>query len=53
MKKCSICGKQYEGRGNNAQPINKGLCCDQCNSTVVIPTRKAEIIMRMGGKRNG
>lgn len=38
-KICSICGKKYEGYGNNAQPINDGRCCDYCNSTVVIPTR--------------
>lgn len=38
-KKCSICGKRYEGYGNNAQPVNEGRCCDYCNANVVIPTR--------------
>ncbi len=33
---CSICFKPYEGYGNNAEPINKGRCCDQCNDLVVI-----------------
>lgn len=39
MKKCSICGKNYKGYGNNAQPINNGECCDKCNLNVVVPTR--------------
>ena len=36
---CSICGKPYTGYGNNAQPINDGRCCDECNAKVVIPKR--------------
>lgn len=36
---CSICGKKYEGFGNNAQPINKGRCCNDCNRDFVIPMR--------------
>ena len=32
---CSICGTRYQGYGNNAQPINKGRCCDDCNSLVI------------------
>lgn len=39
---CSICGKEYQGYGNNAQPVNKGRCCDYCNCTVVIPRRIQE-----------
>lgn len=42
MKKqyCSICGQaMLEEFGNNAQPINDGICCDNCNYTVVIPAR--------------
>ncbi|MCI9015927.1 MAG: hypothetical protein HFJ53_02005 [Clostridia bacterium] len=39
MPICSICGKHYEGYGNNAQPVNDGRCCDYCNSTIVIPRR--------------
>lgn len=27
--------------GNNAEPINDGRCCDECNATVVIPARIA------------
>lgn len=36
---CSICGKEYTHWGNNAQPINDGRCCDECNSTRVVPER--------------
>jgi hypothetical protein len=42
--KCSICGNEIENKngwdkGNNAEPVNDGRCCDVCNWTVVIPTR--------------
>ena len=37
--RCSICGKTFYGYGNNAQPINNGRCCDDCNSYYVIPER--------------
>ena len=39
VKFCSICGFPYTGWGNNALPINKGRCCDDCNSLHVIPVR--------------
>jgi len=42
---CSICHypipvqpSGWRG-GNNAQPVNDGRCCDDCNAHVVIPTR--------------
>ena len=34
--KCSICNEKIEGFGNNAQPINDGICCDGCNTLVII-----------------
>mgnify|MGYP006306835477 CR=1 FL=1 len=37
--KCSICGNEYYGYGNNAHPINDGMCCDGCNIDKVIPAR--------------
>ena len=43
-EKCSICGKGYDGYGNNAEPVNSGRCCDDCNATQVIPAR----ILAMG-----
>lgn len=36
---CSICGKEFEGYGNNAYPVNSGRCCDECNTSVVVPRR--------------
>lgn len=49
-KECSICGKQFMEYGNNARPVNDGICCDECNYTVVIPTRMGLIAQ---GRRNG
>ena len=49
-RRCSICDGHieplrndkgdvvWEG-GNNAQPINDGRCCSECNSTVVLAAR--------------
>lgn len=43
--KCSICNEEIKpdisgwDKGNNAQPINNGRCCNKCNSEVVIPER--------------
>lgn len=47
---CSICRKPIEveaatgwAEGHNAQPVNNGRCCSDCNATVVIPARLARI----------
>ena len=37
--KCSICGCEITGYPNNAQPINDGQCCSDCNISIVIPKR--------------
>ena len=37
--KCVICGKEYDGFGNNAEPVKKGRCCDECNARKVLPAR--------------
>jgi hypothetical protein len=42
LKKCSICGEEYWGYGNNAEPINSGRCCDECNAEVVISRFKKQ-----------
>jgi DNA-directed RNA polymerase subunit RPC12/RpoP len=35
--KCSICGKEMSSKNShNAEPINKGRCCDECNIKVII-----------------
>jgi len=51
--RCSICNshikplKDEEGKvvwehGNNAEPVNSGRCCDDCNWKVVIPARLSD-----------
>jgi hypothetical protein len=36
VKKCVICGKKFEGYGNNPWPLsNKGYCCNECNNKVI------------------
>lgn len=37
--RCVICGKEFDGYGNNAEPIKDGICCDKCNQEKVIPAR--------------
>ena len=37
---CCICGKEFEGYGNNPYPVAEdGVCCDDCNMNKVIPAR--------------
>ena len=41
---CSICEGPIEkvqdwDLGNNAEPVNRGRCCNKCNEKVVIPLR--------------
>lgn len=36
---CCICQREYEGYGNNAEPVAAGRCCDACNMSVVVPAR--------------
>jgi hypothetical protein len=55
---CSICkgeiekqidsntGKVFWDQGNNAEPVNDGRCCGECNMTVVIPARLGLIIKK-------
>lgn len=39
--KCCICFKEFEGYGNNPEPVlKKGRCCDECNAKWVIPIRE-------------
>ena len=40
---CCICGKDYLGYGNNAEPYKKGRCCDKCNKQFVIPARLKDL----------
>jgi hypothetical protein len=38
-KICSICDEPFTEYGNNAEPVNSGRCCDDCNWEVVLPAR--------------
>lgn len=49
--KCSICGKEIKGYGNNAFPVGSGHCCDECNGKVVIPYRL--FLGSAGSKKQG
>lgn len=50
-KICCICGKEFEGWGNNPYPLkDEGECCDDCNFKYVIPARI--INMNKGGHTN-
>lgn len=46
---CCICGKEFEGWGNNPWPIGwdvyseEDRCCDECNIKRVIPARIANL----------
>lgn len=53
MPKCSICGKHYEGYGNNARPVNNGRCCNYCNATVVVPKRIEDYYNGKENNNNG
>ena len=43
MPVCKLCGSSYLGRGNVCAPLGDSgdMCCDQCNTTLVIPARVA------------
>ena len=36
--------KNYNEDSNNAEPVNSGRCCNNCNEEVVIPHRIAEVL---------
>lgn len=36
---CNLCGCEYYGFGNNAQPVIDGRCCDKCNERFVLLDR--------------
>jgi|TARA_R110000823_G_scaffold286005_1_gene404407 hypothetical protein len=46
LKECVICGILFSEWGNNAMPLRKGQCCNNCNETYVIPLRLDRIYGR-------
>lgn len=45
---CSICGKEFTEFGNDAWPVNDGICCDECNMNVVVPRRLSDYYKHEG-----
>ena len=54
IEKCVICngdiehlrnhdGEVYWTKGNNAEPVEEGQCCNACNSNVVLPARLEQL----------
>ena len=38
--KCCICGRTFYGWGNRPAPVmDEGVCCDDCNTNVVLKER--------------
>ena len=54
MKKyrCVLCGLEFQGYGNNADPVKKGKCCNYCNSSRVIPERIKNMEEKNDNKNN-
>jgi len=62
---CCICGKEFEGYGNNPDPVRKeGRCCDICNNLVILErlrlmqiantvTRKIEVEIKDANSTKG
>ena len=42
-QKCCICGKEINGYGHSAEPVEHGQCCDNCNTNVVIEARISKV----------
>jgi len=48
--KCCICGTEMEiHKCNNAEPVEHGWCCDECNRLKVMPARIKQIMESFGG----
>ena len=50
---CCLCGKEFEGFGNNPWPIDispESRCCDECNDTKVIPERIRQMLAKKNNK---
>ena len=39
-KSCCLCEEEFHGFGNNAQPLKDGVCCDSCNTEVIMARLK-------------
>lgn len=34
---CVLCHHTFNGIPNDAQPVHKGICCDECYKEIVVP----------------
>ena len=53
--RCCLCGKEFEGWGNNPWPLalnEEERCCDECNDTKVIPARLRLMVERKNARNN-
>jgi len=48
MNRCVLCGIGGIGHGHNAQPLQPGRCCTNCNTTRVIPYRMMFMFLHRG-----
>lgn len=52
LKKCCVCGMEFNGYGNNPDPVyekySMEACCDSCNFRAVIPARIEERATSLG-----
>ena len=61
LMNCSICDEEIKGQavkgkdgflqvpheeGNDAHPVSRGKCCDECNHRVVMPARLLNSLLR-------
>ena len=44
IQRCCICNMPIIGYGNNPAPVkSEGRCCDDCNTTRVVPARLRQL----------
>jgi len=52
VRTCCLCDKEYTGYGNNPAPVaEEGRCCDECNTTQVVPARLAYVEREIKAKK--
>jgi hypothetical protein len=56
--RCCICGKEFEGYGNNPYPLcykedYESKCCNECNDAYVIQARLIQMKLKDGDIKEG
>ena len=52
-KQCVFCGCDWGEYGNNAEPVAKGQCCDDCNRNVILKFRRESRKVKPEDECNG